>query len=290
MNIDEFWSIVDRVQAQNADGNMARKCQLLDMELRRLSIEEIKSFENHLRELCYRAYRWDLWGAACLIAGGCGDDSFSDFRRTLISMGRKVYEEALADPDSLAQIDFRDPTYEGYGYVVDKELAARVEEVPGDFPPHPSEPAGEPFNEWAMEARYPKLTARYGHKDSDYEWEKERAAQEVKDEKHAARVAKLLLEAGIVPSCGLVPPFKVVAKVLRTGRAPAATGALCAWEPIELREADYWRIIRHLEQPSAAQRKCQSNLGFNKVRLDPDRVPNDDYDIWIRSLKARGLI
>lgn len=47
-------------------------------------------------------YRWDLWAAACLIGGGCSDDSFIDFRAGLIAQGRQWYQEAAASPDSLA--------------------------------------------------------------------------------------------------------------------------------------------------------------------------------------------
>ena len=48
-----------------------------------------------------------MWGAAYVIHGGCSDDGFEYFRRWLISRGRKAYEAALADPDSLAQLDVR---------------------------------------------------------------------------------------------------------------------------------------------------------------------------------------
>src|SRR5215472_15971622 len=41
-------------------------------------------------------------GAAFLIAGGCSDDGFIDFRAGLIAQGRDWYHEAAASPDSLA--------------------------------------------------------------------------------------------------------------------------------------------------------------------------------------------
>ena len=40
--------------------------------------------------------------AAYVINGGASDDGFYYFRCWLIGMGRRVYEAALADPDSLA--------------------------------------------------------------------------------------------------------------------------------------------------------------------------------------------
>ena len=60
------------------------------------------------------AYTWDLWGAAYLINGGCSDDGFAYFRSWLISRGRAAYEEAVRDPDSLA--DLVDPDRDDYEF------------------------------------------------------------------------------------------------------------------------------------------------------------------------------
>jgi hypothetical protein len=49
-----------------------------------------------------------LWGVAFASGGGCSDDLFDDFRSWLISMGRKVYEAALADPETVHEIAERD--------------------------------------------------------------------------------------------------------------------------------------------------------------------------------------
>ena len=76
-------------------------------ELRELSLQEIISFEVAFRRYLNEAYTWDLWGAAYVIHGGCSDDGFEYFRRWLVSRGRDVYEAALADPDSLAQLNIR---------------------------------------------------------------------------------------------------------------------------------------------------------------------------------------
>src|SRR6476660_4340481 len=100
MTIDSFWAIVDRVHATSG-GSMSAKCKLLEAELSKLPAHEVHSFEDHFSDCFYRAYCWDLWGAAHVITRGCcGDDSFMDFRSTLISMGRKIFEPALENPDS----------------------------------------------------------------------------------------------------------------------------------------------------------------------------------------------
>src|SRR5262245_38625607 len=105
MHADDFWRIIDRVHASNPD-DMDARCEALRAELEQLSDFDLKSFIEHFDGADARAYDWKLWGAAYLIQGGCSDDAFSDFRATLISMGRNFYERALADPDSLADVNY----------------------------------------------------------------------------------------------------------------------------------------------------------------------------------------
>ena len=292
MSVDEFWDIVDRVHAASG-GDMDRKCDLLRTELLRLPMEELKAFAEHFRTLYFDAYSWDLWGAAVIMDGGCSDDSFMDFRTTLISMGRKVYERALADAESLVEVDFTHPTYEGYGYVDEEvyeermktqgitEEQLREEQVRAPSRRHPKEPKGEPFHEWALEARFPRLAARYGHKDANWEAERQNAVRREAEWVRAARLADLVLDSGIVPSCGLLPPFRVVAKVLRTGRSPSVTGKEYSWEPWELHEGDYWIVVSMLRKLTPEQMKRRPDLREGKVELDPERVPDDDYGLWL---------
>jgi hypothetical protein len=143
---------------------MDKKCVLLKAELRRLPLEEVSSFHEHFDRCEDQAYTWELWAAAYIIGGGCSDDAFSDFRATLISMGRQIFESALADPQSLADIDYDAETaqYEGYQYVpaqVEKELG-------GDkrFPryaPGPAQPSGKTWDEDEVAKVFPKLAKKY---------------------------------------------------------------------------------------------------------------------------------
>lgn len=89
MTLDQFWNIVEKVH-RDSGGAMDRKCELLDAALRQLSLDEVHSFHRHFNECEDRAYSWELWAAAYIIGGGCSDDAFSDFRATLISMGRQA--------------------------------------------------------------------------------------------------------------------------------------------------------------------------------------------------------
>src|SRR5262249_15624209 len=118
MTLDQFWNLVEKVHNASG-GDMDKKCELLDAELRRLPFDEVRSFHAHFYECQDRAYSWELWAAAYIIGGDCSDDKFSDFRSTLISMGRQTFERTLTDPQSLADIDYDADTadYEGYQYV-----------------------------------------------------------------------------------------------------------------------------------------------------------------------------
>jgi hypothetical protein len=163
MTIDEFWNTVEKVHRASG-GDMDKKCKLLEVGLRKLPLEEVRSFHDYFYECCDRAYNWPLWAAAYIIGGGCSDDAFSDFRATLVSMGRDTFERALANPEWLAGIDYDadDAHYEGYQYVptqVEKELSG------GQMFPrtrqHPAEPSGEPWDEDRVAELYPKLATKY---------------------------------------------------------------------------------------------------------------------------------
>ena len=43
--------------------------------------------------------RWDLWGVAYIVNGGCSEDGFEYFRGWVISQGRNVTELALSNPE-----------------------------------------------------------------------------------------------------------------------------------------------------------------------------------------------
>ena len=164
MTADKFWKIVDRVNAAS-DGDMDEKCSLLKGELEKLAANEVASFQSHLDDAMDGAYTWRLWAAAYIMNGGCSDDSFMDFRATLISMGRKTFEEVLANPEALAEIgpeDGEEFIYEGYQYAPTEVL----EEMAPDekFPranKRPAEPSGERWNEDSVDEVLPRLAEKY---------------------------------------------------------------------------------------------------------------------------------
>lgn len=97
MEIEEFWALIESART----GDKAFDEALVD-RLAAGSTDTILEFEERFEELDSAVYRWDVWGAAYLIGGGCSDDSFMDFRAGLIALGRDWYERAAQSPDSLA--------------------------------------------------------------------------------------------------------------------------------------------------------------------------------------------
>jgi hypothetical protein len=129
------------------------------------------------RHLHAMAYSGDVWAAGLLLNGGHGsDDGFDYFRNWLISRGRKTFEDALADPDCLAdedvQVDDSGPLaeFESYGYVA----ASVFEELAGhelSIAPNPDTVEGSTessafddhvYTNEVLERKLPGLWKKYG--------------------------------------------------------------------------------------------------------------------------------
>jgi len=159
-----LWAIVDRVRAV-ADGELEASVAAFRAELQLLDDPALLEVEAAFRGAMQRAYHYDLWAAAYLIHGGCGDDAFWDFRAGVIALGQEVFEAALANPDVLAVIeDIEDRTlFEGFQYVPRKLAEARGLTPAGSG--HSSgTPGGTPWDDEdvaALKARLPRLAARF---------------------------------------------------------------------------------------------------------------------------------
>jgi hypothetical protein len=103
MDQKRFWDII-AVACRSDPSAVDEWDEALTNELARLRPEEVLEFDRIFDELADQAYRRDLWGAAYTINGGASDDGFYYFRCWLVGMGQRVYEAALADPDSLADV------------------------------------------------------------------------------------------------------------------------------------------------------------------------------------------
>jgi hypothetical protein len=154
MDETRFWQIIETTRAQAVARRRSKTRDIIDdhietlgAELAKLTPAEIVAFDGRFADLSARAYRWELWGAAYWIGGGCSDDGFIDFRASLISLGRKAYTAALADADSLADvIEAPNMPYlqsEGFQYVAGKVYKKLTgADLPQEEVPRPKKPAG----------------------------------------------------------------------------------------------------------------------------------------------------
>lgn len=162
MTETEFWSIVGAANSAAGD-DIEERTETLRLELQRQPLDAIQRFQRIYESLLARANRWDLWGAAYLMNGGCSDDGFRYFRDWLVSEGKEVYEAALADPDSLADIPESDYyELESFGYVaLDVFETKGGGELERSFADELAMPAGEEWEEDALPAMFPRLAARF---------------------------------------------------------------------------------------------------------------------------------
>jgi hypothetical protein len=175
MNEDRFWAIIDKTTPYESE--RPRQLQALKAALIELDTVEIEAFERAFHRAQRKAYTWDLWGAAYVIHGGAGDDGFEYFQRWLISRGRKVFEAAIVDPDSLADIlpaGIREACeFEEFAYVAGKVWGEKSGIDPWKDPrasfsytgmPPAASPDGTEFKEDSeyLSKRYPKLWTRFG--------------------------------------------------------------------------------------------------------------------------------
>jgi hypothetical protein len=170
MDETEFWELIDATR-EAADGDAEEQADLLVERLTRLDPEQVLDFARHFESRYNRSYRWDLWGAAWVLLDGASDDVFDAFRCWLIGQGRHVFEGAVHDPDSLADLleDFDeeiDGDGEELGYAADEayEQLTGTETPDLGVPPVPAEPEGTPFdleNESVLAERYPRLWDRF---------------------------------------------------------------------------------------------------------------------------------
>ncbi len=169
MTIDEFWAILEKARGES-DGDDEVFLEKVRARLEKLRPEEIVSFDVHYDALRFRAYRKELWGAAYLMNGGCSDDGFEYFRAWLISRGKKVYEQALTDPDSLEAVcdpdsdcheleEFMGLAGEAYEFRTGKPLPDRKREFPTL--------TGRDWDEDSLDSLYPRISAKMSGEDSD---------------------------------------------------------------------------------------------------------------------------
>lgn len=161
---ERFWSTIEDCRRKTSD--LDELAADLVETLKTRTVEEILEFRAVFDECLNRAYRWDLWGAAYVINGGCSDDGFDYFIGWLIAQGKDYYEAALADPeragDAVEPGDEAD--FEGMWYVAGQAYEA-VTGLDDFYDRLPSsrrcEIQGDEWDEDDLPSLFPSLSKRF---------------------------------------------------------------------------------------------------------------------------------
>lgn len=109
MDRDAFWNIIDAValtpvQQLPADNHYAQFTDAIKASLQEFTPRQLEEFQDHLQIVVGDAYTSEMYGAHNLVNGGGSLDGFYYFRAWLVTQGKQVYDAALNDPDSLADV------------------------------------------------------------------------------------------------------------------------------------------------------------------------------------------
>ena len=120
INKSAFWALIQ--EARTACGqDMDAMTEYLKDRLVSMGPEQAQNFHDIIHAYEDLADKFGLWDAAGIMKEyGCSDDGFIDFRAWLIAQGKEVYLAALADPNSLANVEpYGDCCFEELSYVGD---------------------------------------------------------------------------------------------------------------------------------------------------------------------------
>ena len=119
MSTDSFWSLIAEMKKECGQ-DMDASIGWVTEQLTARGPQQAQDFHDTLHGYQDLAYQYGLWSAASLMCeNGCSDEGFIAFRAWLIAQGKEVYLAALADPDSLADVEpyggcqFEELTYAG---------------------------------------------------------------------------------------------------------------------------------------------------------------------------------
>lgn len=177
MTKDAFWDLIAEAKkacGQDTDGSI----QWLQDRLTSLGPRQAQDFHDILHGYQDLADQYGLWSAASILCEhSCSDDGFIDFRSWLIAQGKETYLTALADPDSLAEVESYDGCqFEALTYVGSMALEAMtgrsaydgtdpaaykalLDELRADIAY--GEGIGYPYEWDEVAARFPRICAKY---------------------------------------------------------------------------------------------------------------------------------
>jgi len=129
MSEKEFWRIIDYAK-EKSNSNDLKAIELIPNILKDYEEVEIVEFEIIFETLIAKADDYKIMAAEKIMTGSVTDDSYIYFRCWLIMQGEKVFEEALINPESLADLYSKDDLSsfdcESLMYVADKAYTIKT--------------------------------------------------------------------------------------------------------------------------------------------------------------------
>ena len=99
---DSYWRII--AKSLETTSKQLGQSQFLIREIEKLPLADIVGFRLRTDKLLFDTHNPEMWCAAYIINGGCSDDGFEYFKNWVISRGKDVFNRAMENPDSLADI------------------------------------------------------------------------------------------------------------------------------------------------------------------------------------------
>lgn len=132
-----YWDIIEK-SLGNATDQQSQLVQLVDI-LQQYPTIVIRQFDLRTAQLLYNAHTDELWCAATIMNKHfTPDDNFLYFKAWLISRGKDVYYNALANPDSLVgQVDPKVQLYDFEAFLDAPAYAFKIKtgvEFPAGYP------------------------------------------------------------------------------------------------------------------------------------------------------------
>jgi hypothetical protein len=167
-----FWEIID-ASREEARGSKGAQFAALEEQLRALPAEEVASFDEHFSGCMGRADRNEVYAAAAIIDGfWVSDDAFTYFLEWLVSQGENVFENAVRNPDSLADVVGKGEVcaFEGFGYVAarvwEEKTGQSAEDMPGQVATEARAPDGPAWkDDEDLKRRFPRLWGKFSQRE-----------------------------------------------------------------------------------------------------------------------------
>jgi hypothetical protein len=129
---EHFWQVID--EARHGHPTSDERMTSIRGQLMNRDLHVLAAFRAATLGWWVALDRRDLWAAAYALLGGCGDDSFMDFRTWLLLHGRDAIEKVVRDPDGLVEWKYLEsPGVEGLLAIPEQLAGVALPEL--DFHP-----------------------------------------------------------------------------------------------------------------------------------------------------------